>query len=82
MSCGWPRAPCEAIEYFDRRTARIRRRFDHDWRHRADQHELRGAPSAVPRHVARRLAAARGMSHMDDVTEIERGHDRCDIGRA
>src|SRR5215208_7996989 len=82
MKRGWLRAPvmlkspsnpggtrrAQATEYFDRR-------------HRADQHKLRRAPFAVPRHVARRLAAARGMSHMDDVTQIERGHDRCDVGR-
>ena len=55
--------------------------LQHERRHGADEHQpWRRGPAAVPRDVARRLAAAGRMADVDGVAQVEVLDDRGGIG--
>src|SRR3954452_24591627 len=62
----------ELVEHLDRRTLRIGVGLEHQGWDRTQQHSLRNARGAVPADVARDLAAARGVTYMDRVMQVER----------
>ena len=72
----------KSVEHFDRQSARIGRCLDHDRRHGADQHQLGDAALrlAMPRDVARRLAAAGRMADVHGIAQIEMLDDREGVG--
>src|SRR5580704_17366721 len=59
------------IEDFDRRSARVLVRFDHDWRNSADQHRLRDSPLAVLRHITGNFSTAGRMANVNRVPKIQ-----------
>ena len=65
-------AASNAIEHVHRQTARIRVGFQHDRRHRADQHGLRDPLRPVTANVTRDLAAARRMADQRGIAHVER----------
>ncbi len=72
----------EPIEHFNRRPARIVRRFHHQWRYGADQHGFRHANLrlSVLRHVSRYLSAAGRVTDMHHIVQVQMFNDGGDIG--
>src|SRR5262245_11015838 len=62
----------ETVEDFDRKTARIGGRPQHDWRYRADQHELDNplALLAILGDVSSRFATARRVADVNRVAKV------------
>jgi CheY-like chemotaxis protein len=59
------------VEHFDRRAAWIGGRLEHERRYGGDQHRLGHTVRSVPGDIASNFSAARGMTDMDGILEIE-----------
>ena len=67
------------VECFHWQAAGIRRSFEHQRRHRADQHGLGDTFRALAADVAGDFSAAGGMADMDRVIQVQRFDERREI---
>jgi hypothetical protein len=69
-------AGADTIEHVDRQAAGVGLRLEHNRRYRADQHCLGDTFRTVTADIAGNFAAARGMTDMDRVLQVERSDER------
>lgn len=72
-------AGADPVERLHRQAAGIGGRLQHQRRHRADQHGLGDTFRAVAADIAGHFAAARGVTDMDRVPQVERFDERREV---